>query len=183
MSGAIPPLPNTPSWRGAQLKHRDNFTLLWFTHYLLHCCDSSLGFLMIVIVWTLVTMNIWRSKIANDPSHTEVKGTLWMHCLTQAAAETPMKSFLFCHFNMAYKLGSYTARQCTRVHYIVPHFVTRNGESEYTKRHASSHYLLHIFRLRRRNALPVWCAQFVCSCIIRHPTLWQKGQSFRFIKY
>jgi hypothetical protein len=25
--GAIPPLPNTPSWRGAQLKHRDNFTL------------------------------------------------------------------------------------------------------------------------------------------------------------
>jgi len=26
MSGAIPPLPNT-SWRGAQLKHRDNFTL------------------------------------------------------------------------------------------------------------------------------------------------------------
>jgi len=26
MSGAIPPLPNTPSWRGAQLKHRDNFT-------------------------------------------------------------------------------------------------------------------------------------------------------------
>jgi hypothetical protein len=27
MSGAIPPLPNTPSWRRAQLKHRDNFTL------------------------------------------------------------------------------------------------------------------------------------------------------------
>jgi hypothetical protein len=24
--GAIPPLPNTPSWRGAQLKHRDYFT-------------------------------------------------------------------------------------------------------------------------------------------------------------
>jgi hypothetical protein len=23
--GAIPPLPNTPLWRGAQLKHRDNF--------------------------------------------------------------------------------------------------------------------------------------------------------------
>jgi hypothetical protein len=23
---AVPPLPNTPSWRGAQLKHRDNFT-------------------------------------------------------------------------------------------------------------------------------------------------------------
>jgi hypothetical protein len=26
MSAAIPPLPNMPSWRGAQLKHRDNFT-------------------------------------------------------------------------------------------------------------------------------------------------------------
>jgi hypothetical protein len=26
MIGAIPPLPNTPLWRGAQLKHRDNFT-------------------------------------------------------------------------------------------------------------------------------------------------------------
>jgi hypothetical protein len=25
MRGAIPPLPNTPSRRGAQLKHRDNF--------------------------------------------------------------------------------------------------------------------------------------------------------------
>jgi hypothetical protein len=33
MRGAIPPLPNTPSWRGAQLekKHRYNFT---FTFYL-----------------------------------------------------------------------------------------------------------------------------------------------------
>jgi hypothetical protein len=26
MCGAIPPLPHMPSWRGAQLKHRDNFT-------------------------------------------------------------------------------------------------------------------------------------------------------------
>jgi hypothetical protein len=26
MSGAIIPLPNTPSWRGAPLKNRDNFT-------------------------------------------------------------------------------------------------------------------------------------------------------------
>jgi len=25
MSGAIPPLPSTPSWRGAQLKHGENF--------------------------------------------------------------------------------------------------------------------------------------------------------------
>jgi len=26
MRGALSPLPNTPSCRGAQLKHRDNFT-------------------------------------------------------------------------------------------------------------------------------------------------------------
>jgi hypothetical protein len=26
MSGAIPPLPNTPSWRGAHLKHGEDFT-------------------------------------------------------------------------------------------------------------------------------------------------------------
>jgi hypothetical protein len=32
MSGAVAPLPNTPSWRSAQLKHRDNFTLP--SHYL-----------------------------------------------------------------------------------------------------------------------------------------------------
>jgi hypothetical protein len=31
MSGAIIHSPNTPSWRGAQLKHRDNFT---FTLYI-----------------------------------------------------------------------------------------------------------------------------------------------------
>jgi hypothetical protein len=32
MSGAIPPLPNMPSWRGAQLKHRDNFTFYLYYH-------------------------------------------------------------------------------------------------------------------------------------------------------
>jgi hypothetical protein len=26
MSEAIPPIPNTPSWLSAQLKHRENFT-------------------------------------------------------------------------------------------------------------------------------------------------------------
>jgi hypothetical protein len=36
MYGAIPPLPNTLSWRGAQLKHRDNFNFTFtftFTYY------------------------------------------------------------------------------------------------------------------------------------------------------
>jgi hypothetical protein len=30
--GAIPPLPSTPLWHGAQLKYRDNFTLI-LVHY------------------------------------------------------------------------------------------------------------------------------------------------------
>jgi len=33
MRGATSPLPNTPSWRGAQLKHRDNF---YFYFYFIH---------------------------------------------------------------------------------------------------------------------------------------------------
>jgi hypothetical protein len=34
MSGAVPPLPNTPSWRGARLgEHRDNFTLFTFYNH------------------------------------------------------------------------------------------------------------------------------------------------------
>jgi hypothetical protein len=40
MSGAIPPLPNTPPWRGTQLEHRDNFTfyiVLKQTMYSLYC--------------------------------------------------------------------------------------------------------------------------------------------------
>jgi hypothetical protein len=31
MSGVIPPLPNTTSWRGDQLKHRDNFTFTFYS--------------------------------------------------------------------------------------------------------------------------------------------------------
>jgi hypothetical protein len=31
MHGAIPPLPHMPSWRGAQLKHRDNCNCTLFT--------------------------------------------------------------------------------------------------------------------------------------------------------
>jgi hypothetical protein len=37
MRGAIPALPNTPSWRGAQLKHRDKFTfyVIFIIQYLM----------------------------------------------------------------------------------------------------------------------------------------------------
>jgi hypothetical protein len=42
MSGAIPPLPNTPSWRGTHLKkHRDNFTFTFNRRS--HCAKSVKG--------------------------------------------------------------------------------------------------------------------------------------------
>jgi hypothetical protein len=38
MSGALTPLPNTPSWHGAQLiKHRNTFTFLHFVLLLNEC--------------------------------------------------------------------------------------------------------------------------------------------------
>jgi hypothetical protein len=36
MSGAIPPHPNTPSWCGAQLKHRDKFKFYLYLHVILY---------------------------------------------------------------------------------------------------------------------------------------------------
>jgi len=33
MGGAVPPLLNTPSWRGAQLQHRENFTFTFTLPY------------------------------------------------------------------------------------------------------------------------------------------------------
>jgi hypothetical protein len=35
MREAVPPLPSTPSWRGAQLKHRDNFTFTLLTQFII----------------------------------------------------------------------------------------------------------------------------------------------------
>jgi hypothetical protein len=46
MRGAVRSLPNTPSWRGAQLKHRDNFTFPFtftftFTYYITPWAELS----------------------------------------------------------------------------------------------------------------------------------------------
>jgi hypothetical protein len=46
MSGAIPPLPNTSSWRAAQSKHRDSFTFtfyLWSLSYRYSNVDTRLN--------------------------------------------------------------------------------------------------------------------------------------------
>jgi hypothetical protein len=37
MSGAVPPFPNTPSWRGVRLKERTRWELLFSTHRSVHC--------------------------------------------------------------------------------------------------------------------------------------------------
>jgi hypothetical protein len=68
MSGAIPPFPNTSSWRGAQLKkHRDSFTfsltvLQFFKHFYcpLHVVyrESNVVVTVVVVVVVVVLMEI-----------------------------------------------------------------------------------------------------------------------------
>jgi len=40
MIGAIHPFPTMPSWRGAQLKHRENFTILHLQRITLGLMDD-----------------------------------------------------------------------------------------------------------------------------------------------
>jgi hypothetical protein len=58
MRGSLPPLPNTPSWRGAQLKDRDNFT---FYLYLTLKKDNNKMYLRVieceVIEWIYPAQN------------------------------------------------------------------------------------------------------------------------------
>jgi hypothetical protein len=44
MSGAISPLPNTPSWRGAWLKHRDDFTFTFTSRSFMPTVSSRVAF-------------------------------------------------------------------------------------------------------------------------------------------
>jgi hypothetical protein len=50
MSGAIPPLPNMPSWRAAQLNHKDNFTF-----YLSPSCSL---FILLVVLLSLLFLSL-----------------------------------------------------------------------------------------------------------------------------
>jgi len=49
MRGAIPPLPNTPSWRGSQLKHRDKFTCTTFTYMKVDKMTAVVGLIALPI--------------------------------------------------------------------------------------------------------------------------------------
>jgi hypothetical protein len=46
--GDIPPLPNTPSWPGAQLKHRDNFALTTTTTTII------IIIIIVIIIYSLI---------------------------------------------------------------------------------------------------------------------------------
>jgi len=62
MSGAIPPLPSTPSWRGAQLKHGENFT---FFPLPLHKSRFSRRRREVMVVWDVTScdwLGGWESK-------------------------------------------------------------------------------------------------------------------------
>jgi hypothetical protein len=41
MGGAVHPFPNTPSWRGAQGEHRDNFAFTFYFVFVLHQCGVA----------------------------------------------------------------------------------------------------------------------------------------------
>jgi hypothetical protein len=63
MSGAIPPFPNTPSWRGAQLKHRENFTFLHaflFFFFLFSSCSFNHNYCFLFLSFLQLGCNpVW----------------------------------------------------------------------------------------------------------------------------
>jgi hypothetical protein len=75
MSGAIPPLPNTPLWRGAQLKHRDNFTFSGVctevcpTNLILVCSRPLQSFPYVKLKSiSIVNVLVWNGRV-ELPSH------------------------------------------------------------------------------------------------------------------
>jgi hypothetical protein len=71
MRGAIPPLPNTPSWRGTLWKkrHRDNFTLFTFTKCVTWCIAYGITLRSVlpcktveVWSWPLSSMQCWSKE-------------------------------------------------------------------------------------------------------------------------
>jgi hypothetical protein len=51
VSGTIPSLPNTPSWRGAQLKHGDSFTfylLLMYNIFFIYKKIKAYDFIILI---------------------------------------------------------------------------------------------------------------------------------------
>jgi len=59
MSGAIPPLPNTPAWRGAQLKHRDSST------FYLYLIPGEGDFITTVLFFECYVFDLLRSLVTN----------------------------------------------------------------------------------------------------------------------
>jgi hypothetical protein len=65
MSGAIIPLPNTPSWRGAHLKHRDNFIFTFTT-----VSRTALGPIQRPIQCLLGALSLGLKRPGREADHT-----------------------------------------------------------------------------------------------------------------
>jgi hypothetical protein len=63
MSGAIPPLPNTHARRGAQLKHRDNFTFFTFTVFRINWIIQSNARTLVPQCHKLVACDLSKEKV------------------------------------------------------------------------------------------------------------------------
>jgi hypothetical protein len=74
--------PNTPSWRGAQLKHRDNFT------------------------FTLLYFTLWDDNIRIDLRETGWEGVDWMH-LTQDRDQWRGLVNMVMNIRVPYKVGKF----------------------------------------------------------------------------
>jgi hypothetical protein len=62
--GAIPPLPNTPSWRDAQLKNRDNLTFYLLLCYMFMnglCVCLNLALYAYVSI-RLISFLVWKGQ-------------------------------------------------------------------------------------------------------------------------
>jgi hypothetical protein len=70
----MPPLPNTPSWRGAQLKHRENFTFTLVMHSFFAKMGQpdvrwSVVIIIIVIIIIIIIIIIISSSSSSSSSN------------------------------------------------------------------------------------------------------------------
>jgi hypothetical protein len=77
MSGAIPPLPNTPSWRCAQLKRRDNFTFTLLVITTVLPCLESIKRCMIRELESLWHVLSYQFRLQSRNSSVSIVTGLW----------------------------------------------------------------------------------------------------------
>jgi hypothetical protein len=78
MSGAIPPLLNTPSWHGAQLNHRDNFAFT-FSFTFTGCFSCCRHICFVYLLLALVNV-VWRHLCEQHSVLQQLDGTCILLC-------------------------------------------------------------------------------------------------------